>query len=61
MAIYLGRDKVKINLDGVTYYLNFFSATPVVDIVQLLSSDNYILQDENGLYLTAKEREWHGN
>lgn len=55
MALYLGEYKVKINLDGIVYYLNISPSTPIVNGVRLLSSENYILKDLNGLYLTAKE------
>ena len=57
MAIYLGKDKVKINLNGVVYYLNLFSTTSITNGSWLLSSDNYILTDSNGIYLTIKESE----
>ncbi len=57
MALYLGENKVKINLDGVVYCLNLFSEIPITNGIRLLSSDNYILQDSNGIYLTAKESE----
>lgn len=57
MALYLGNDKVKINLDSIVYNLNLYSATPITNGVILLSSDNYILKDSNGLYLTTKESE----
>ena len=55
MALYLGTsEKLKINLDSVVYYLNLFSEAPITNGVRLLSSDNYILKDSNGLYLTVK-------
>lgn len=57
MALYLGDEKVKINLDGLTYYLNLFSKTPITNGVRLLSSERYILKDSNGLYITTKEEE----
>lgn len=57
MALYLGGNKVKINLDGVTYCLNLFSTTPIINGVLLLSSDGYILKDLNEVYLTSKESE----
>lgn len=55
MALYLGSEKVKINLNGVVYCLNLFSTTPITNGIRLLSSDNYILKDLNELYLTTKE------
>lgn len=57
MALYLGGDKLKINLDGVVYRLNLISQTPILNGIKLLSSENYILKDSNGLYLTVKESE----
>ena len=57
MALYLGSDKVKINLDGVTYCLNLYSTTLIINGICLLSLDNYLLKDINGLYITAKESE----
>lgn len=56
MALYLGSDKVKINLNDVKYYLNLYSETPITNGIRLLSFDNYILKDSGGLYLTAKEK-----
>lgn len=55
MALYLGNEKVKINLDNISYYLNLFSETPITNGVRLLSSKRYILKDFNGLYLTTEE------
>lgn len=57
MALYLGIDKVKLNLDNVVYNLNLFSETPIVTGVMLLSVDNNIIKDSNGLYITTKEDE----
>lgn len=56
MALYLGSgQKVKINLANNKYILKLFSSSPIINGVKLLSSDNYLLKDKNGLYLTAKE------
>lgn len=58
MALYLGGDKVKINLNGVIYRLNLLNLhTEILNGVKLLSSDNYILLDSNGFYITAKKEE----
>ena len=57
MALYLGSEKVKINLDGILYNLNLYSEKPITNGIMLLSSDGYILKDLNGLYLTVKEDE----
>lgn len=56
MALYLGNSgRLKINLGGVVYRLNLFSATPITNNGWLLSSDDYILQDSNGIYLIPKD------
>lgn len=54
MALYLGSDVIKINLNGVAYRLNLFSTVPISDAIRLLSSDGYILKDSTGVYITAK-------
>ena len=55
MALYLGNEKVQINLDCIKYYLNLYSEVSIINRIRLLSSDGYILQDSSGLYLTFKE------
>lgn len=56
MGLYLGSsEKQKIVLDGSTYYLNLFTHVIITNGDMLMSSDNYILKDSNGLYLTVKE------
>lgn len=57
MALYLGNEKVKINLSNVIYNLNLFSALPTIEEVVLQTSDGYLLKDFNGLYLSIKEGE----
>ena len=57
MALYLGSDKVKVNLDNKVHHLNLVVITPSIVGVKLLSSDDYVLKDLNGLYLTSKEGE----
>lgn len=58
MGLYLGNsEKLKISLDGVVSYLNIHSATPITNGVRLLTLEDYILKDSNGLYLTVKEDE----
>lgn len=55
MALYLGNDKIKINLNGAVYHMNLFSATPTTNSIGLLSSDNYILTDINGVYILPSD------
>lgn len=57
MALYLGNDKIKININGIVYNLNLLSETLILNGVRLLSSEGYILRDINGVYITAKEDE----
>ena len=57
MALYLGNDKIKINLDGVVYCLNLVASTFNKNYIALLSSDNFILRDSNGLYLLPVDAE----
>lgn len=58
MAIYLGSRKQNINIGSSSCHMNFYSTiVSMINGVKLLSSNNYILKDKNGLYLTAKESE----
>ena len=57
MALYLGAEKKKINLSSVVYILQLLSKTPITNGIRLVSSDDHILKDLNGLYLTTKEGE----
>lgn len=56
MALYLGNsEKLKINLGDAIYIMKIFSALPTIEEYILSSSDDCILKDFNGLYLTPKE------
>lgn len=57
MALYLGTDRIKTNINGMAYNLTLFSSTLILNGARLLSSDGYILIDSNGTYLTSKESE----
>lgn len=53
MGLYLGNSgKLKINLGDAIYIMNIFSALPTIEEIILSSSDDYILKDFNGLYLS---------
>lgn len=54
MALYLGNsEKLKLNFgDDVVYAINIFSALPTIEEIVLSSSDDCILKDFNGLYLS---------
>ena len=56
MALYLGNsEKLKVNINGIAYYLNLLSEPPITNGIRLLSLENLILKDSNGLYITTKE------
>lgn len=58
MALYLGSgEKVLISTSSGVYCLNIYSSQPIVNGSLLMSLDNYILKDSNGLYLTVKEND----
>jgi hypothetical protein len=56
MALYLGNNKkLKVRVNNSIYKLIVPVSSQIVDKVRLLSFDNYVLKDSNGVYLTAKE------
>ena len=56
MALYLGNsEKLKINLGNMKYIMNIISSLPTTEEIILSSSDDYILKDINGFYLSPKE------
>lgn len=57
MALYFGSSsKQKIILNNSQVRLNIpTSSSPASGGIVLMSLDNYMLKDSNGLYLTAKE------
>lgn len=58
MALYLGEsEKLNIYINGIRYKLNLGISEIIEERNVLLSSDNFILLDSNGLYLVAKESE----
>ena len=58
MALYLGSgEKVRIITSSGACNLIICSLTPITNGIKLLSFDNYILKDYNGVYLTVREDE----
>lgn len=57
MGLYLGsgNENLRIFLNGVAYKLNLYSTVPILNGAMLFSSDNYVLKDSNGKYLTIAE------
>ena len=56
MAMYLGGNKVKINLSGEKYKVILYNPN-INSNVLLKEANGLILKDANGLYLTVKEDE----
>ena len=57
MALYLGNEKVSVILGNTKMNLQFYSSAPMTNGALLKSSDDFILKDSNGLYITVKENE----
>ncbi len=55
MALYFNGEKLKINIDNTVRKVASYVTAPIVNGIMLLSSDNYVLKDSNGVYLTTKE------
>lgn len=53
MGLYIGGKKINVYSNQIKYKLNIYSPIPIVNGNLLLSSDGYILNDVNGLYITA--------
>ena len=62
MHIYLGASqKLKININGITYNTRLFSQTADITTgIRLRSLDSFILKDSTGLFLVAKENTTNG-
>lgn len=55
MALYVGSNKQKINLDNIVYNINSYSAILIIEEMLLSSVDDYLFKDSNGLYIAIKE------
>ena len=56
MGLYLGSgEKLKLNIGNTVCNLIIPATTSMLNDIILLSSDNYILKDSNGVYLTIRE------
>ena len=54
MGMYVGGGKCKFVLQGASHKFKIYNSTPITNGVKLLSFDDYILKDMNGLYLTIE-------
>lgn len=59
MIIYAGRKfvRTRIVLNGVTYVVRMLNEPQIVDEIRILSLDDFILKDSEGVYLLPKEDE----
>ncbi len=55
MALYLGNDKVRININGKPFKL--YIGSPLIANAKLYSADNFVLKDANGVFLTVNKFE----
>lgn len=55
MGLYLGSNKQKLQINNAVVSMHIYSSTPITNGIVLMSSNNYILKDVNGLFLTVKE------
>lgn len=54
MAIYIGGQKYKLIIGGDVCDMQIYSPIPITNGIRLLSSDDFILKDIRGLYLTTE-------
>lgn len=54
MAFYIAGKKYRVITNGEVYDVKLYSSVPITNGIRLLSSDDYTLQDINGLYLTTE-------
>lgn len=57
MALYLGTEKRNIIINNAKVNLQFYTSVLITNGALLKSSDDFILKDSNGLYITVKEDE----
>lgn len=61
MSLYLGSNKVKINMNnGDILCLNIPTPTHTFSGIELLSFDNYVLKSSDNYYLMSKEGKTNG-
>ena len=53
MALYLGNSKVKVNINGVAYRFNLYADPPITNGLRLLTSEDFVIKDVNGVYITV--------
>lgn len=57
MALFIGDKRIKINAQKEKCCLQLYISTPAKSDLLLMSNDDCIFKDSDGLYLTLKEGE----
>lgn len=58
MGLYIGSQPQKLVINNQEIFLEIYTPNAIItNGIRLKSSDDYILKDENGYYLTIKEGE----
>lgn len=55
MSLFLGTEKVNVVINGKIFKVHIPTVQPGVGSIRLMSFDDYLLQDADGLYITVKE------
>lgn len=54
MALYIGSQRVNVKLGSSDRLIEFYSSTLITNGMRLLTSDDLIVKDSNGLYITLE-------
>ena len=52
MELYLGSNKIEVNIGGVLYEVYAYNGP---NKIQMISQDNYLIVDSNGVYLLPSD------
>lgn len=55
MALYLGGQRVNVKLGSSDRLIEFYSSTLITNGVRLLTSEELLIKDSNGLYITLEK------
>ena len=55
MALYLGSQRVSVKLGSSNRLIEFYSTTLITNGARLLTSNDLIVKDSNGLYITLEK------
>jgi hypothetical protein len=55
MALYLGGQRVNVKLGSSDRLIEFYSSTLITNGIRLLTSEDLLVKDSNGLYITLEK------